>query len=166
MAMMVAFHGIKMSFYINPEMLKASDAQRLRLFAMDMLARRNHSRFELMQKMQARGADAALVAEVLAKLCAEHLLDDRWFIESCINEAVRKGQGERKLRYKLAQHQLDPDLIQEVLAASPVDWQQLAQRVYRQKFPQPLKGQDVREYNRRQRFMYSRGFVDFRIEDA
>lgn len=154
-----------MAFYINPNQLQDADYQALRQFAIKMLARRNHAASELVDKITKRGGDAQLAQQVVADLQQQNLQSDADFIQSAINNAVYRQHGPFKLRQQLQQHALDGALIEEILAANNINWQQLALQLYRRKFTEPVDFQNPREYQKRQRFMQSRGFLDFKIPD-
>ncbi len=69
-----------------------SDKKTVRLKAMDLLARREHSVVELLEKLGQRFPDqAALMEEVVAGLRAEGLQSDRRFAESYARLRLDRG---------------------------------------------------------------------------
>jgi regulatory protein len=131
----------------------------LRLVAMNLLARRDHSRQELREKLCRRfGAGMqAEIEQLLDQLCVERLLCDRRYAESYIHSRSSKGQGPLRIRQELRQKGLCSELLSEVMAELQVDWVALAREVRRKKFG-PVAPADFAERARQLRFLGYRGF--------
>jgi regulatory protein len=130
-----------------------SDALRDR--ALRLLARREHCRSELCEKLLAQ-AEGGEVDALLDQLEASGLLSDRRFAESYV--AARRGRyGMLRLRRALHGKGVAHALIDEVLAAESGDDLALARQLWQRKFPAPPN--DAREYARQARFLQSRGFA-------
>lgn len=70
----------------------------IRRAAMDWLARREHARCEIEQKLRRRFPDAtAAIGPVLDDLEREGLLDTARFIEQFIQSRIRRGHGPRRI---------------------------------------------------------------------
>lgn len=139
-------------------------ATALRRRAMDYLARREHSRLELEQKLckafPDTGADMRSV--VLDQLEQDNLLSNPRFCESFLNSRVQRGYGPRMIRYELNQRGVEEIVIEQVFAALDVDWCEVISRLARrrglllhdnEKIPVSL-----RDWQRHQRYFMSRGF--------
>ena len=100
----------------------------VRRFAMDLMARREHSRYELAQKLRKRCARRAvlegaeegpdtdsLIEEVLDKLCSDELLSDRRFVESYITYRQRAGFGPLKVAAELRERGISDQLANAAL---------------------------------------------------
>jgi regulatory protein len=128
-----------------------SDA--LRAQALRLLARREHTRAELQQKLAAAG-DAPQIAVLLDQLEAAGLLSDARFAESFVaSRAARFGAA--RLRHELRLRGVADQLIDEALATG-TDELARAREVWRRKFGVPPA--DARDYGRQLRFLQSRGF--------
>jgi regulatory protein len=71
--------------------------------AVRLLARREHSRAELVRKLAARGAPAELADEVLDSLAARRLQSDERYAESLVTSRIGRGQGPVRIRRELAE---------------------------------------------------------------
>jgi regulatory protein len=132
--------------------------------AMDLLARREHSRRELERKLAARGYDAAAVAAALDGLETDGLLAAARFAESFIRARAAKGQGPVRIRAELAERGIDPGEFAAFLAAA-FDWRALAREVRIKRFgaAQPAR---YAERARQMRFLQYRGFELDQIDAA
>lgn len=131
-----------------------------------LLARREHSRHELRQKLARNGADdMGEIEAALEKLAAGGLQSDARFAEHFVRAKVNKGQGPLKIRHALQGRGVGPDLITEYLDAARIDWLAEARRVRTGKFgaPPPL---DHASKARQARFLQGRGFAGDVIKEA
>ncbi|MCB1644681.1 MAG: regulatory protein RecX [Pseudomonadales bacterium] len=81
--------------------VKPSDIRRA---AMDLLARREHSRLELHEKLSRRFAGCQeLIQSETEKLTAEGLQSDARLAEAYVRARSNRGQGPRKIRMELRQ---------------------------------------------------------------
>jgi regulatory protein len=132
--------------------------------ALGALARRDHASGELRRKLQDKGYDAGAVAEVLERLIAEKLLDDRRYVDNFVGSHAARGQGPLRVRAEL--RKLDPlgTLVDEALSAYP-HWLAQARNARNKKFG--AKPPDDRADKARQaRFLGYRGFTSAQIRSA
>lgn len=130
-----------------------------------LLARREHSRQELRQKLARHGAGASEVETALAQLAAGGLQSDARFAEHFVRAKVNKGQGPLKIRHALQGRGVGPDLITEYLDAARIDWLAEARRVRIGKFgAAPPLGHASKA--RQARFLQGRGFAGDVIMEA
>ena len=127
---------------------------------MRLLARREHSRYELAHKLAYAGADREALAVVLDEFEAKNWLSDRRFAESYVADH-RAREGAVKLAYALRQRGIADSLIAEVLATlntSHSDYSEVARArsVWRKKFAAPSNSQQERA--KQVRFLQGRGF--------
>ena len=71
--------------------------------ALELLARREHSRRELARKLAARGFPSDVVSAVLDQLERTGALADARFTDSFVRSRIGKGQGPQRIRAELAQ---------------------------------------------------------------
>lgn len=129
----------------------------VRLAAMNLLARREHSLHELQQKLRRRFPDEAIVGLELARLREENLQSDQRYAESYLRQRSGRGYGPQRVRSEMRDRGLSDEEIADAMAALDVDWYELAARVMRKKFgATPVV--DLKEKARRLRFMQYRGF--------
>ena len=142
--------------------LHDADALCVRIAAMDLLSRREHSQNELLFKLQNKGADAHIARQVVDRLAEQNLQSDLRFAEMLVNSCVFKGRGPLRLQQDMEQHGIQPSLFEPVLEEHQVDWQALAQRVYEKKYgDSAVDGYNERA--KRMRFLQGRGFSTSQI---
>ena len=128
----------------------------IRRKAMDLLARREHSRYELMHKLR-RYSSVTAIDSVLEVLESEKLLSDERFAEMIVRSCANKGYGPIYIRQKLAMQQVEERLIISAIDESGVDWQQLAVQQRAKHF-----GRDIPENKKIQlkqmQYLQRRGF--------
>ena len=137
--------------------------QALRRRAIACLARREHSRAELAQKLAARfEADSGEIDTVLDELVAQGLQSDQRFAESWVrSKAARFGSA--RLRHDLLAKGVAAELVEAVLAeaisgeeSKEGDEAARARALWQHRFGQPAT--DVRERAKQARFLQGRGF--------
>ena len=141
------------------------DAIEARKKAMDLLARREHARAELEQKLAAAGFDAEVAAGAVQKLVDEGLQSDRRFVESFVQSRIRQGKGPVRIHADLGQRGIPAGLVDEVLEQAGEDWHALAREVRAKKFG-PSQPAEFRDKARQMRFLQYRGFEPDQVQAA
>ena len=139
------------------DQLSAINPNDIRIAAMNLLARREHSRCELKQKLRKRFHDDDLIEEQLDQLSAENLQSDSRYAESFLRQRIGRGHGPLRIRQEMRQKGIGEAAIEHAMAAEQPDWFALAEKAYHRKFGQ-LPPEDVRDKAKRSRFMQYRGF--------
>lgn len=101
--------------------------------ALGLLARREHSRKELVEKLVARGVDPDEVHAAVERLAGEGWQDDRRFAEGVVRNRAAGGYGPLYIRAELARHGLDDVEIAEALDGFEGDWVENAQELVRRR---------------------------------
>ena len=73
------------------------------MVAMNLLARREHSRAELKEKLLKREFEPDEVEATVASLADRNLISDERFAESFATGRIRRGQGPVRIRQELRQ---------------------------------------------------------------
>ncbi|TDJ29952.1 MAG: regulatory protein RecX [Gammaproteobacteria bacterium] len=133
--------------------------------ALDLLARREHSRSELQLKLLARAFVPVLVEETLDALQADGLLDEGRFIDSFIRSRIGKGQGPTRIQAVLQQRGIDRHRVQTWLRDSDFDWSSLAAGVREKRFG-PGPPESFEERARQTKYLQYRGFEIEQIKAA
>jgi regulatory protein len=133
--------------------------------AVRLLARREHSRAELVHKLAARGAPGELVEEVLASLTARRLQSDERYAEALISSRVGRGQGPVRIRRELAERGVAAAIIDAALEAAGADWFRLAHETRQRRFGAAAPAV-WNERVRQARFLEYRGFSAEQIRFA
>ena len=129
----------------------------IRLAAMNLLARREHSQRELRQKLRRRFPQDELVQIEIERLAQENLQSDARFAEAFLRQRADRGYGFMKVRQELRDRGLSDSQISRAVAEAKVDWSELAREVYSKKFGAESAA-DLNERAKRSRFMQYRGF--------
>jgi regulatory protein len=129
----------------------------VRRVAMDLLARREHGRVELVRKLRQRGAPQELIDSALDRLTAEGLLSESRYLESFVSSRGRAGYGPLRIREELAQRGLPRSDIEQALSEAEIDWDEQLRELWQRKFAGQLPT-DMREKAKQMRFLVYRGF--------
>ena len=129
----------------------------IRVVAMDLLSRREHSTYELTQKLKKRDFDIDAIEAALDQLQQDNLLSDSRFIESIVNSRVNTGFGPFKILYELRQKGISTERAEDYLSGLSVEWEPLM-AVQRSKKYGPDLPVDYREKMKQARFLQNRGF--------
>lgn len=129
----------------------------VRRAAMDLLARREHSRVELTRKLRKRGAPPELIDGALQRLAEDGLLSEARYLESYVSSRARAGYGPQRIREELGQRGLQRDGIEQAMQRSDIDWSENLRDVWQRKFRGQLPT-DARERAQQGRFLAYRGY--------
>ena len=137
----------------------------IRARALNLLARREHSRLELARKLRQRGMAGADLEQVLDELVAARLLSDTRFAEEYARSRVGRGYGPVRIRAELRERGIDDAGIQAALAELGEDWCQQARATRQRRFGAEPPA-DLKERARQSRFLQQRGFSPEQIRQA
>ena len=125
--------------------------------ALDLVSRREHSRHELMQKLDKRYPETSpIIEEVLNKLEGNKILDDERFAEMYLNSRARKGFGPKKIEMELYSKKVYSFFISNAVEAYE-SWLENAQRELKKKF-KDQKPTDYQSKMKQKQFLFTRGF--------
>ena len=125
--------------------------------ALDLLSRREHSPLELNRKLQQRGFDSALIAQILLEFTDQHWLDEARFTECYIHNRSQKGYGLLRIQQELQQRGIDKTCTQQVVADMEIDWFALAEQALSKRFA-TAPSSNPKQRLREMRFLQYRGF--------
>lgn len=126
----------------------------LRVAALRLLTRRDHSRAELKAKLAPQAESAEQLDAVLDRLVSERLLsDDRYAVQ----RASARGQryGNARLRQELRQRGISDETIAEALPEAG-DETERCRLIWQKKFGRPPESPEMRA--KQVRFLQYRGF--------
>ena len=129
--------------------------------SLDLLSRREHSTFELIQKLRKRYGSIETLDEVIPKLQDLKLLDDHRFAEAYIKARSRKGFGPLRIEAELKQRRVKESIIASELN-NIEDWHLLARAAFKKKFSNFQK--DTQFILKAKIFLQNRGFSYEQIE--
>lgn len=124
--------------------------------ALGLLARREHSRRELRQKLGRNGYEGGEASEALDRLGEQKYQDDDRFADVLIRNRIAQGYGPMRLRAELKTHGFSDSRIRSLLDAIDVDWGDVAAAQLRRRYGAGTA--DPTERARRAQFLLRRGF--------
>ena len=137
---------------------KKSNYSRCLNSAIYSLAMREHSRYELTQKLKSKDfSEGVDINALLDELEENNYLNEERFAESFIRYKSSRGQGLLKISNELKKRGLSNSLIQSALGDAQVNWSNLAHEQLMKKFG-GNKPEDYKEKTRQMRFLSTRGF--------
>lgn len=126
--------------------------------AVKLLSRREHSAFELRDKLAKREFDSAEIAQAITELEQGGWLSDERYAEAYIRMRQQKGFGPIRISIELNERGVDEKIIDAKLHADDESWLQTLRQQYVKKY----KNTAIQDYNdkaKRIRFLQYRGFA-------
>lgn len=133
--------------------------------ALGLLARRDHSRKELHQKLDRSGYARDESSAAIDRLGEQHYQDDDRFAEALIRNRSAQGYGPMRLRAELKSHGLPDARIRSLLDAADIDWAESAAAQLRRRY-RTTGTTDPAERARRAQFLLRRGFPAATVRDV
>lgn len=130
--------------------------RRIRKFALDSLARREHSTAELQRKLLNKFNEYDLVDIALTKLLDEKLLSDERFTEAYVNHRSKSGFGPSRILAELRERGVKDSIATLYINDNGINWRQLARDIHVKKFGHISATVD--EKAKQIRFLEYRGF--------
>jgi regulatory protein len=143
---------------------QAADAGAIRRAALVQLSRRDFASSELVEKLTSQGYAAGPVAETVAALADERLLDDARYAANYVAWHAGRGQGPMRIRQDLLAAGLPSELIAQALDSGP-DFAALCREARVRRFGAELPA-EWKERARQARFLQYRGFSSDHIRSA
>ena len=142
-------------------------SQKIRLSAMNFLARREHSRRELIFKLRKRFADSdEQIIEEVSQLRSEGLQSDYRMASEYVHFRSKKGLGPKKIKAELRLKGISDGLLEQIFSESGVDWRNILESVINKKTKQ--EGFALDSFEARHKvtaFLQKRGFELDQIKD-
>ncbi|NQV69634.1 MAG: regulatory protein RecX [Pseudohongiella sp.] len=138
-----------------------NDVPVLRRAAMDYLARREHSVYELQQKISRKFPDAEteVLQQVLSKLRQENLQSDDRFAEAYARYRKTRGFGYLHVRLDLLSRRVDESIVEKYLHPEDAEWKAIAEALVLKKLGESEKLEfGSKRHKKLLRFFESRGF--------
>jgi regulatory protein len=128
-----------------------------RNYALDLLARREHTELELKNKLLVKKFDSDEIIKVIQTLQTQGLQSDARFLESYVSMRSRRGFGPIRIKAELIERGINKTLINESEAFNSLNWKELAENIICKKFgvEQPTSFQDK---VKQKQYLYYKGF--------
>jgi regulatory protein len=125
--------------------------------AVRLLSRREHSAFEIHDKLLKRDFDEAEIAQTIDELQQGGWLSDKRFAEAYIRMRQLKGFGPIRIAIELNERGVTESIVDRYLQADDESWRLTLEQQYTKKY----KKKAIEDYNdkaKRIRFLQYRGF--------
>ena len=127
--------------------------------AVRMLARREHSAFEIRRKLKQRDIDEAEIEQAVERLQQEGLLSDERYAESYIYMRMGKGYGPLRIALELRERGVAESDYRHCLYDPDIDWRSVLKAACDKKFGNRRTCDDYQEKAKRIRYLQYRGFA-------
>lgn len=131
--------------------------QQIEAVCLRLLARREHSRRELLDKLALRGFERSEVEPVIAGMAEQNWQNDERFAECYVRQRISNGYGPMRIAYELQQRGITGVDLDTQVEEQVGGWQNLALDVYLGKYDDE-KSLSPNEWQKRSRFLLQRGF--------
>src|SRR3990167_5848988 len=132
----------------------------VRLVAIRLLTRREHSRYELMRKLAARGFDKGSIESALQQLCNENLQSDERFTEEYVRSRQVAGFGPFRISAELEERGVSKTTIDRKVDAHAETWKLYQQNALQKKFSEKvLRSEAPKDKQKLYQFLQARGFI-------
>jgi len=129
-----------------------------------MLARREHSAFEIRRKLKQKDIDEAEIEQAVERLQQEGLLSDQRYAESYIQMRKGKGYGPLRIALELKERGVDESVYGYYLYDGDIDWGSVLEAACEKKYSNS-RYENYREKAKRIRYLQYRGFALDAIHD-
>ena len=129
--------------------------------ALHILTRRDHSKYELSQKLKGRGYTAEIIDDVISQCERLDYINDERTTQVFIRQLYRKGFGLKRIAFELNLKGLRGKQVQDMVSQriSLSDERQGADKIYQKHIRRFEREKDVsKRKDKIYRFLYGRGF--------
>jgi regulatory protein len=131
--------------------------QSIQQICLRLLAMREHSQRELLDKLALRGYSRTDVEPVIAEFAEQGWQDNQRFAECYARQRMIKGYGPVRIRYELQQRGIAEVDLEQLAEDNLGGWLNSLLQIYENKFDQQPKLSRA-EWLKRSRFLQQRGF--------
>ncbi|MGC1854422.1 MAG: regulatory protein RecX [Candidatus Aquirickettsiella sp.] len=135
--------------------------KKIHQIALEHLARREHTRFMLREKLMQKGFSHQSVEVVLDILTQQGFLNEERFCEAFIQKRIRQGYGPVRITAECHQYGVNNDLIFSQLPQDEEFWLTAIQKILQKRFrPNHLHKDQLHQI----RYLQNRGFKIVQIK--
>jgi regulatory protein len=132
-------------------------AKEIQEICLRLLARREHSQQELLNKLALRGFDRDDAQPVIDELAEQGWQDDLRYAENYARFRIQKGYGPIRVGYELKQNGIAVFDLEGIVQEEAGSWMALLEQVYSKKYTDDTV-LERNEWAKRSRFLLHRGF--------
>ena len=131
--------------------------QDIRKKLLDLLSRREHSKYELLTKLKLRVESKSSLEEEINKLSTENLQSDLRFSESYIRSRYNSGFGPIRIKYDLSVRRVKESVVLNAFNEIDLDWVEKLKKEKIKKYGNS-SSENMQELSKRIKFFIQRGF--------
>lgn len=124
---------------------------------LDLLSRREHSKYELVSKLERRVISKEKLIDELHKLSDQNLQSDKRFSESYIRSRYNSGFGPIRIKYDLVSKKVKEEVIEKAFAELEMNWEEKIKKENLKKYGHD-HAENMQESSKRIKFFLQRGF--------
>ena len=129
--------------------------------ALRLLTRREHSKYEITQKLKQRGFSPEVIEKTISECERFDYISDERTARVLIRQMIRKGYGAKRIRLEMGMKRLRSNSIQRILSesVSEADEREGAEHILKKHIKKFERENDLKKKKEKiYRFLYSRGF--------
>ena len=138
-------------------MKKLIKNQDIRKKLLDLLSRREHSKYEIFNKFKYRVESLEELNKEIHKLTEENLQSDLRFSESFIRSRYNSGFGPVRIKYDLSSRKVLINIIEKAFEEVSLDWEEKLVKENLKKYGE-MPPSNLKELSKRLKFFTQRGF--------
>ncbi len=138
-------------------MKKLIKNQDIRKKLLDLLSRREHSKYEIFNKLKYRVESEDELNKEIHKLTEENLQSDLRFSESFIRSRYNSGFGPVRIKYDLSSRKVLLNIIEKAFEEVSLDWEEKLLKENLKKYGE-MPPSNLKELSKRLKFFTQRGF--------
>ena len=131
--------------------------QDIRKKILDLLSRREHSKYELVLKLDRRVDSSDKLLKEIDKLSDQNLQSDERFSESYIRSRYNSGFGPSRIKYDLSKRRVAESIINDAFREIDLNWVEKLKKENIKKYGNE-NPKNMQELSKRIKFFVQRGF--------
>jgi len=135
----------------------SSDLKQIKESGLRLLARREHSQKELLNKLLLRGFGKDEILVVIDEFALQGWQSNSRYAESYARSRIQKGYGPAWISYELKKKGIEAVDLEDIICKTAGSWMELLEQVYTKKYGHDLRI-DRNDWAKRSRFLMQRGF--------
>lgn len=135
----------------------SSDLNQIKESGLRLLARREHSQKELLNKLLLRGFGKNEILVIIDEFALQGWQSDSRYAEIYARSRIQKGYGPTCISYELKKNGIEAVDLDDIVCKTVGSWMELLEQVYTKKYGHDLRI-DRNEWAKRSRFLMQRGF--------
>ncbi len=163
--------GLKKGLSVDEDtfnkILKHNNSNRIMSYALYLISNRMYSKKSLSDKLSSRGFEKSDIEKVITRFIELNYINDENFAQNLVEYLQSKGKGPFYIKNELKQHDIDNEIISNVMDSAKEEKEPYLQiiNLMKKKYPK-FNGKDKNEVRKIAMFFQRRGFASQDIAKA